>query len=363
MKAINCAKEPVKIRFKKLKNGSLSIYLDIYYNKCRKYEFLKLYINNGKSKHQKNVDKITLQTAQKIKYQRILEILNHRSNILKINNITLVDYCEKIKNEKYISSKNKSSISIYNATIAHLKNYSPKTLIININKEFLIGFVSFLRNKNLASNTIFFYFSTLKSVLNQAVRNGILKSNPINQLSKCEMPQKSKHIPNFLTSDNLNALKNANCPNAEVKRAFMFSCFSGLRFSDVKKLTSENIKTDGNQLRIMIKTQKTDDIVCSLLPRQAVNIIKNNLQNTIFKLPTLSTVEKHLKIWAKNAQINKKITFHTARHTFATMLLSQGADLYTISKLLGHSNITTTQIYAKVIDQKKDNTIMLLDNV
>lgn len=83
----------------------------------------------------------------------------------------------------------------------------------------------------------------------------------------------------------------------------------------------------------------------------------------IFKLPTKKALNKSVKIWADEADIAKNISFHTARHTFATMMLTFGVDLYTTSKLLGHTNITTTQIYAKIVDKKKDEAINLVDKI
>ena len=84
--------------------------------------------------------------------------------------------------------------------------------------------------------------------------------------------------------------------------------------------------------------------------------------NAVFgTLPALARINLMLKVWAKDAGVTKHISFHTSRHSFATMMLTLGADLYTTSKLLGHSNVKTTQIYAKIVDSKKVEAVNLLD--
>ena len=91
---------------------------------------------------------------------------------------------------------------------------------------------------------------------------------------------------------------------------------------------------------------------------------KKNPDEPIFKLPTSdATINYHIKKWVKNGHIDKAISFHCSRHTFATMMLTLGADLYTTSKLLGHANVTTTQIYSKIIDKKKTEAVSLVDEL
>lgn len=87
------------------------------------------------------------------------------------------------------------------------------------------------------------------------------------------------------------------------------------------------------------------------------------LNENIFNLPDLHIVGTHLARWAKLAQINKKITMHVGRHTFATMTLTTGADIYTTSELLGHSDVETTQIYGKIVDSKKKHAVYLIDRL
>ena len=113
----------------------------------------------------------------------------------------------------------------------------------------------------------------------------------------------------------------------------------------------------------MDKTQKPINVPLS---QESFRYIekKDDPDEPIFTLPSSdATISYHIKKWVKAAHINKKISFHCSRHTFATMMLSLGADLYTVSKLLGHANITTTQIYGKIIDKKKTEAVSLVDEI
>ena len=112
--------------------------------------------------------------------------------------------------------------------------------------------------------------------------------------------------------------------------------------------------------------QKTQKIVNVPLSNEALRCLekKEDPNELLFVLPTSdATINYHIKKWMKKADINKKISFHCSRHTFATMMITLGADIFTTSKLLGHANITTTQIYSKIIDKKKVEAVNLVDNL
>ena len=143
----------------------------------------------------------------------------------------------------------------------------------------------------------------------------------------------------------------------EVRQAFLFSCLCGLRFSDVKRLQWSNLQTDSRGHTIAeIVQQKTNSLLYLPISAEAQKQLPNPelREGSVFKqLPDASYTNKLLKRWARQAGIRKTISFHVARHTFATLSLTYGAELYTISKLLGHSNIRITQIYADIISEKK----------
>ena len=148
----------------------------------------------------------------------------------------------------------------------------------------------------------------------------------------------------------------------------MFSCFCGLRISDIRTIKWENIKTtlddDGREtLHLSLTQQKTNRTVSYALPHEAVKWMPQKTDNPLVfpGLKSQHSINRHVAEWALKAGIRKHVTFHTARHTFGTMMITLGADLYTTSKLMGHSRTTTTEIYAKIVDKKKDEAMGLID--
>lgn len=203
---------------------------------------------------------------------------------------------------------------------------------------------------------------------NKAVREGLLTANPMKSLDRKEKFQPSPEDREFLTIEELRSLMALPCSNEQVKKAFVFSCFTGLRLSDARTLTWRKVyKTpDGKTLYIhvfMQKTQKPNNIPLS---QEALNCLqaKDDLDEPIFTLPASdATINYHVKKLVKAAGIEKKVSFHCSRHTFATMMLTLGVDIYTTSKLLGHANVTTTAIYAKIVDKKKVDAMNLVNDL
>jgi integrase len=178
-------------------------------------------------------------------------------------------------------------------------------------------------------------------------------------------PPESQRV--YLTIDEVKRLVNTECKKEVYKRAFLFSCFCGLRISDIERLKWCDLSNENGQIRADIRQKKTDEPLYLPLSANAVKWLpeRGNAADTdnIFQGLCGGVASHFVKDWAKGAGITKNVKFHTARHTFATMLLTKGADLYTTSKLLGHKDISTTQIYAKIIDQKKTDAVNLLNDV
>ena len=127
----------------------------------------------------------------------------------------------------------------------------------------------------------------------------------------------------------------------------MFSCFTGLRWGDICQLQWRDIKESGGIYRFSIVMQKTQEPITNKLNTEAIQWIpprQENPNQPVFPMPCLSCVENVIAHWVAKAQIAKHVTFHTARHSYATMVLTAGVDIYTISKLLGHRNVRTTTL-------------------
>ena len=211
------------------------------------------------------------------------------------------------------------------------------------------------------------YFSAFRTMLGEAVADGLLEDNPAQRLRKQEIPRRPLVTKTYLEADEVARLALAQCRSDVVKRAFMFSCLTGLRLSDIRRLHWRDILKEGDDWRFSIIMQKTQEPMQSKLSSEAcqwLGLVDGEhptgghlAGETVFPLPSNSTLGRILRQWTSEAGIMKPVTFHTARHSYATMALSAGADIYTISKLLGHRNINTTTIYAAIVDSQRDAAV------
>ncbi len=205
----------------------------------------------------------------------------------------------------------------------------------------------------LSQNSCVSYFNKLKATLRQAYKDGYLQ-NDLN--TKVEPLKPAETHRNFLTLEELNSLVKTDCPNTMLKKAALFSALTGLRFSDIEKMVwSELEYVKGKGYFIKFLQQKTKGAETMPISDQAFGLLGERKQPTdnVFEGLSYSEIHRPLIVWLANAKITKDITFHCFRHTFATLQLSAGTNIYTIQKMLGHKNLNTTQIYAKVMDEAK----------
>ena len=371
-------KEPIKLRVKHLANGNKSIYLDMYMNGKRKYEFLKLYIIPEYNKSDRVRNSETLKLANAIKAQRIIELQNqsHGFKINKTSHIRLTDYIQSVAEKK---SENEVRKTVLHAVVYHLRRYNPNDIQLSrIDKDYILGFLDYLKTakqthtkkeKLLHVNTQVYYYKMLRYCLNYAVSEELISANPMNKIKNEEKPHKHRTEREYLTIDELRKLAQTPFYNGLLKKAFLFSCFCGLRHSDIIALTWGDIEMDDDgNARLYIIQKKTKEAISLPLSQEAIKQLPKREDakedDIIFKkLITLGRTNEILPKWAEQAGIKKHITFHCSRHTHATMLLTLGVDLYTVSKLLGHTNIQTTQIYAKLVDESKKKAIDLIPNI
>ncbi len=325
-------KELVNLRERKLKEGTV-LYLDYTLDGCRVRENLHLYITKDKQ-----ANKNAYEVANLIKAKKILEIQQGLAGI-KRKKVDIFSY--------FINCKKNWTPVRY-----RLKDYL-HTDSISIDKVDLQGFINYLNNTSLKGSTRYFYARVVVTVFRRAYKEGYLAKLP----TVC-MPKESAYNRAYLTEKELSKLSSTPCRNEEVKRAFLFSCLTGLRYSDIVQLKRENISVENGYTRLTFTQKKTGKIEYLDICSQAAQL----LNNTPFSI-TYTMTSRVLTDWAKKAEISKRVTFHVARHTFATILLNKGVDIFTVSKLLGHSKLSTTQIYAKLVDSSKRSAVNLLNGL
>ena len=213
-------------------------------------------------------------------------------------------------------------------------------------------------NRILSQNSASTYYAKIKAALQIAVQRGLIPSNPTSKIKSIQQVP-SQRV--YLTLEEIQRLANTPCSDPEVKRAFLFSCYTGLRISDVQSLTWDNVRSGRIELRVK-KTNTPDWIDLSPTASKVVGN-PGKPGERVFRLPPDGTIWMHLQTWGATAGITKHISFHVSRHSFATLMLQQTGDLYLVSKLMGHTDIKHTQIYAKIIDGRKRDAMMSMPTI
>lgn len=392
----------VKLRQKPISGNKLSLYLDFWpaitnpkTGQPTRREFLKLYLYaplkpKGKRKKDETDNRLPIYHKDKLMnaaYKKhntdtlgiaegIRQKKEHELNKPEVYNEYEREQLKKrqlgerdfLKYFKELTNKHEGS-SYYNWEVVntYLKDFSGGFLkFANVNEKFCNDFRAFLLNakgrkntkKILEQNSAGVYFSKFKAALRQAYKDGYLQDD-LN--AKIESIKAVETHRNYLTIDELNKLVKTDCPSPVIKSAALFSALTGLRFSDIMKLVWGEIEfIESAGYLIKFRQKKTKGIEVQPISEQAFSLLGERKQPTdrVFEgLEYSAYYNKFLYQWLGAAGITKEITFHCFRHTFATLQLSEGTDIYTVSKMLGHRNIQTTQIYAKVVDKLKRDTV------
>ena len=363
----------VTLREKPLKSDKVSLYLDYYppiilpdTGKKTRREFLNLYIdNNPKTSEAKKQNKETLQMANGVRSKREVQIRNREFGFKDNVNIS-IDFLNFYKNivTGYYNKGSKSQYNTWQSSYNHFEHFcSDKITTADLDSNFVKRYRNYLLNaeinrnlmevKNLSRNTASTYFKHFIYVLREGYKEGFIEKD----LTKnAEYIKEEETQREYLTEEELKILWNTPIKKEVIKHMAMFSALSGLRFVDVRNLQWENIYQDKHQgYYIQLREQKTNSTKNHPINETAYSIL--NKQNTkdgfVFRNIEYTQISKPLKDWLTASGIKKKISFHNFRHSYATLQLANGTDIYTVSKLLGHKNVTTTQIYTKVLDKNK----------
>ncbi|VDH15433.1 Tyrosine recombinase XerC [Algoriella xinjiangensis] len=366
------------LKQRKISDTKISLYLEYYKGTTtsvdgkrkhlREFEYLKLYlILNPTTATDKNKNKENLELAENILAIRKTEFLQGKFGIVDRQkaNITLYEYFDQLK-------ENRSSYLSNYETWKSVKRYidlyfNPSTTLSELTIVSINGFKRFLdidaKTKYglpLKHGTKYSYFNRFRATIKQAYEEGYITNHKLLKIKSFEEKESQRE---YLTFDQVQDLASTECKYNILKKAFLFSCLTGLRWSDVYKLTWKEVRDENNEHRIIFTQKKTHDLEYMYISKQARELLgKRNYSNprVFVNLNYSSATNTELLRWCMKAGITKHITFHCARHTAATLLLEAGADIYTVMKVLGHKDIRTTQIYAKIVDKRLKEASNLL---
>ena len=372
----------ITLRQKPLKDGNASLYLDYYDKGKREYEFLDLYLVPDNAPDARRLNAAAMQKATAIKAERTITPEGRHSRTdanvdgdKKNKTPKLTEWIQTVYDMKKKAGCSKNVLW----NINHIKELVEEYLVSakkrdprigRVEKNFLVSFLQYLQNdhkiaickkdvRHLSAGTLKQYQLLLATILNVAVKEDIIGSNPFGALSEKETLTTPASTRTYLSIE-------------EVKRFMeaIFSCFTGLRISDIRSLRwcdIQGINGIPHVRTTMVKTKKPIFVPLSMnamlwMPKRED---ATNDTNLVFaKLPSTSaSLNDHVRRVAKAAKIEKRISFHTSRHTFATLTLKASKDLYVVSKLLGHASINTTRVYAEVLDSTLEDAIIKQEGI
>ena len=376
-----------KLGAKILSDGRESLFLDFYLGyqmvyseklnkevarKDRRREFLSLYLWQApRTPLERQQNKETLELAKKIRFEKGQQLLESVEGyrLKKDRNINFLDYFQS-----YIDSYTKKDIRMLNIALNRFKDFLKETPEYNkfmkrikpeqITRDMVEAYTEYLqtRSKGEGARSIYARF---KKVIKYAVEHDVIAKNPCTGIViKVDDQQLKKDV---LSMDEIQTLiaTHYEHENPNIRRAFIFCLYCGLRFCDVKDLTFKNVdysnkllrfeqnKTKGHSAKSGVVIPLNDGLL--MLIGEPTD--SGNRDEVIFPLPTYEACLKAVGRWVKRAGIEKHISWHCARHSFAVNILNNGANIKTVASLLGHSGLKHTEKYTRAVDSLKKAAI------
>lgn len=356
-------KEPIKLRSRTLTSGAKSLYLDIYVKGSRTYEYLSLYLIPERTKADREANRQTMMVAEAVKAQRIVELQNgmHGFHNRANNDVNVLGYVRELAESK-VTLDSRSTYYGWMALYHLLERYCKASMTFaSLTEEWCKEFRQRIIDEPIAQNTKNVYWSTFCQCVKTALHDGIIQTNPLQRIDGIKRVDTERV---YLTLDEVKSLIKTPCPIEVLGRAFLFSCLTGMRKSDIVKLRWSDVTTNGDFTRITFRQKKTKGMEYIDINRQAVQFMGERGDGLVFRgFHYTYNYNVVLQQWAREAGIKKPLTYHSSRHTFALLMLDLGVDIYTLSKLLGHRDISTTQIYAHILDRKKQEAVSLIPDL
>ena len=376
-----------KLKQKVMSDGNLALYLDYYLGRInvtdeatgeikskvqRKREFLHLSLYaTPRTPIERQQNKDTLALAQKIRFEREQEFkdgnLGYRLKADK--NINFLDYYKN-----YIdgyTKKDKRNIELsykrfqdFLRDTPEYKKYSQRITPQQITRDMVIDFTEYLQSRSVGegAHTLFARF---KKVVAYAFEHGVFLKNPCNKITiKIDRGVLKKDV---LSQEEMQQLiaTHYQRENPNIRRAFIFCLYTGMRYCDVKDLTFASIDYANKMLKFEQNKTKGHSANSGVVIPLNDGLLKligepttpDNRAELVFPLPSYEMCLKAVKRWVKRAGINKHISWHCARHSFAVNILNNGANIKTVASLLGHSGLQCTEKYTRAVDSLKQEAI------
>lgn len=360
--ALTCTN--VTLRQRVISNGRISLYLDYYpairnpYTmKMSRREYLGIYIYaRPKNEIERDFNNEMLSKAEAIRCIRVQAIVNEEFGFLDKHKMK-ADFLA------YFREKAKLKYHKWDCVYQHFEKFvNGYCTFGDVTVELCQKFRQYLLNCkqirhpniSVSRNSAAGYFSTFRALLKVAYQEKMLRENLNDFIDKIEWKEVKKQ---YLTLAEVKKLAATPCKIPVLKQASLFSCMTGLRISDILQLTWDNIEVGpDNGYYIRICTEKTETEATLPISNEALELCGIPGSGCVFKGLTRAMTNQPLKQWISEAGIKKHITFHCFRHSYAVIQISLGTDIYTVSKMLTHKNVSTTQIYADLVNSKKRET-------
>lgn len=382
-----------KLGAKILSDGRESLFLDYYFGyqmvysekldkqvakKDRKREFLKLYLWQApRTPLERQQNKETLELAKKIRFERGQELLESMEGyrLKKERDINFLDYFQAYidkytkKDIRMVEIALKRFIDFLNDTPDY-KKYAKKIKPEQITKDMVEAFTEYLQSRSVGEGAKSIY-ARFKKVIKYAIEHDAMLKNPCTGITiKIDDQQLRKEV---LSPEEIQQLiaTHYEHENPNIRRAFIFCLYCGLRYCDMKDLTFANVDYSNRLLKFEQNKTKGHSASSGVVIPLNNGILKligepsspDNRDEVIFPLPSYEMCLKALRRWVKRAGINKHISWHCARHSFAVNILNNGANIKTVASLLGHSGLKHTEKYTRAIDSLKQKAINSLPEI
>lgn len=360
----------VKLRQRAISGNRQSLYLDFYpaiphpeTGEPTRREFLGLYLfDKPKNPFDKQSNNETKQLAENIRAKRQIEIQAGNYGFLNTKLKAETDFVQYFK--QIVETKTGGNKNGWQTAFNYFEVFTGgKLTLSNLNENLCNDFREYLltakrqrgiQSEQITQSSARAYYNKFKAALKQAYKKGLIEKDLSTRIDGISEPEVQRE---YLTLEQLQALVNTPCSIPLLKNAAIFSALTGLRFSDISKLVWSEVQySELEGYYLQFRQKKTKGVEVLPISEQAFKLLGERKEPTeqVFKgLIYSAYLNVHLKQWILRAGITKDITFHCFRHTFATLQLSHGTDIYTVSKMLGHRELKTTQIYAKIVDDTK----------